>query len=277
MNIATVVNVHGNTELVLDTLDAIKTWVTDKILVVVDGANWDSWGRDVQFPAHKLCGFSQRSARAPYRNVALGLQQACSMWPDLDWLCYTEYDCLFTSDRFKKNLEMADERNVWILGNDGRVDHYTIPWLESWVGPMKTSYYLLGCCQFFSRKLLDKFAEIKLFDKFLHFSSSFSGQVPSYPGYDISEHMYPSLARHFGGNVGVFASWDGGHWHGSSDVFPMRWKPEVTLQECNLKEVSIIHPLKTFNHPLRVLFRRRRRECEQSESLSTCPSDTSMV
>jgi hypothetical protein len=255
MKISCVLNVHGNTETVLDTLDAIKRWVTDDILVIVDGSKWE-WGEQLVIPAHKMRGFVQHTSRSPYRNVALGIQQAWGMWPDSDWLCYVEYDTLFTSDRFRQNLELADKQNVWMLGNDGRFEHFTVPWLESLTGKMQNGYYLLGCCQFFSKQFLQKLEETGFLEKFLHLSNGFSNHVPGYSGYDISEYMYPTLARYWGGNVGVFASWDGQKWHGAHGYFPMRWKPEI---EDDFPQASIIHPLKSYNHPIRVLHREKRR------------------
>jgi hypothetical protein len=254
MKISCVLNVHSNTELVLDTLDSIRKWVTEDILVVVDGSQWD-WGERLMIPAHKMRGFAQRISRSPYRNVALGIQQAWGLWDDVDWLCYVEYDALFASDRFRYNLEMAEKQNVWMLGNDGRLEHFTVPWLESLVGGMKDGYYLLGCCQFFSRQFLLKLAETNFLEKFLHLSNGFN-KVPEYSGYDISEYMYPTLARHWGGNIGVFASWDGQKWHGAHDIFPMRWRPDI---EGDFPNASIIHPLKNFASPLRVLHREKRR------------------
>lgn len=260
MNIACVLNVHGDTELVLDTIDALRRWVTNDILVVVDGAKWDSWGKDVVLPAYKMCGSPQKHSRSPCRNVALGLKHAWELWGEkVDWICYTEYDVLFTSDRFVKNLETAEKNDIWMLGNDGRVEHFSIPLLESLAGPMKTSYYLLGCCQFFHKKFLLKLDEMKFYDKFLHMLSGFTSQIPGYTGYDISEHIYPSLARHLGGNIGVFASWDGSKWHGSYEIFPMRWKPELNPETENFTNASIMHPLKKFTHPIRVTHRERRR------------------
>src|SRR6185369_8496780 len=112
-------------------------------------------------------------------------------------------------ERFKRNLEMADERNVWMLGNDGRIYENAVPLVDAMLDkPIKDHYYFLGCCQFFSKKFADELRRINFFERFLHLTNSFDGgYMPSYGGYDVSETMYPSLCRHFGGNVGVFASY----------------------------------------------------------------------
>ena len=79
--------------------------------------------------------------------------------------------------------------------------------------------------------------------------------------FHFSEHMYPTLCRHFGGNIGVFAHFDElKKWHGSYQYFPVRWKPEIDFETENFPNPSIIHPLKENSHPLRVLHRERRNQ-----------------
>ena len=263
MEIATLLNAHGETNLIIDTLDSIFAHVTENVLVLIDGAAWDDF-KDVELPAPKVCGLKHGIPKAPYRNVALGLDLLAEMWPDADWYCYTEYDVLFTSPRFKYNLEMADERDVWMLGNAGRVDDFTLPFVEAMVNEKFDSvYYMLGCCQFFSSKFIKKLLEIQFFERLLSYTNGFdAGYFPGYAGYDISEHLYPTLCRHFGGNVGVFATWDDfrEQWHGSYRYFPMRWKPELDFETENYPEASIMHPLKTYEHPIREFHRERRKQ-----------------
>jgi hypothetical protein len=263
MEIATLLNAHGDTNLIIDTLASIFAHVGRNVLVLVDGVAWDDL-RDVELPARKVCGFKHGVPKAPYRNVALGLSLLVETWPDADWYCYTEYDVLFTSPRFRYNLKMADERDVWMLGNCGRVDEVALSFVEAMVGEEFNSvYYMLGCCQFFSKNFMGKLLEIDFFDRFLSVTNGFSGgHFPGYSGYDISEHLYPTLCRHFGGNVGVFATWDDVRrkWHGAYRHFPMRWKPELDPVDENYQEASIIHPLKTYDHPLREYHRNRRKQ-----------------
>jgi hypothetical protein len=154
MNIVTILNAHENDACVLDTIDSIRAYVGERIMLLTDGLKW-SWAEALEAPVYKLKGFKHGANKAPYRNIALALQNALDLW-DFDWLCYTEYDALFGSDRYRKNLELADQRDVWMLGNDGHVDAQPIPLVESMCGlEVKHSYYLLGCCQFFSRKFLN--------------------------------------------------------------------------------------------------------------------------
>ncbi len=108
---------------------------------------------------------------------------------------------------------------------------------------------------------MSKLQEINFFEKFLTLTSGFgNGFFPFYSGYDLSEHMYPTLCRHFGGNIGVFASYDKNEWHGRGDIFPMRWRPEIDFETENFPEASIFHPLKDLNHPIRVHHREKRKE-----------------
>lgn len=251
MKIATVLNAHKPDEVLADTLSSIMFYMTDEILLVIDGTKWNEF-EAVSLPVSKIKGFSHGIPRSPYRNVALGLSTIFQKCPDADWYCYCEPDVLFGSDRFKVNLEIAAEKNVWMLGSDGRVDHQRMHLIESLIGePLKSCYYMIGCCQFFNAKFMQKLNEIDFFDKFLNATNNFSvGQFPHYAGYDISEHLYPSLARHYGGNLGVFATWGGNKWHGDGIHYPVRWKPE--LDDCDYEEACIMHPLKEINHPARV-------------------------
>lgn len=263
MEIAVILNVHADSDVNIDTIESIFAFVGKNVVLVVDGSSWTKF-RDLQLPVAKINGFRHGVPKAPYRNVALGLKSAFEEFPNASWYCYCEYDVLFTSDRFRKNLEIADRKNVWMLGNDGHVDDKQMPLIESLIGAkFASTYYLLGCCQFFSWRFFDKLKEIDFFDRFLFLTNQFApGVFPAYGGYDISEHLYPTLCRHFGGAVGVFATWDHqGKWHGSYRHFPMRWKPELDPQTENFEEASIMHPLKTYQHPIRAFHRERRQIC----------------
>lgn len=274
-------NAHGDTELVLDTLDAIRTYVTQDIIVVVDGTAWHSWGKHVDLPAYKIQGFRHGAPRSPYRNVVLGMKEA-AQWQKSDWYCYCEPDVLFTSSNFKVDLKFAEENNIWCVGNDYRFRDITFPLLESMLGlKFRCSRYLLGCCVFHSHKFVEKLLEIDFFERFLHLTNAFhSGFFPGFEaqgGYDIAEHIFPTLAHQFGGRVAQFANWvanndhlpnrqylpnerkpvaaEGGTWEGSFQKYPMRWRPEI---EEFFPEAYIYHPLKEFNNPVREYYRQQR-------------------
>ena len=258
MKIATILNAHSDSKTIIDTCDSILEHVGPNILLLINGSTWEEL-KDIDLPVCKVRGFNHNVPKSPYRNVALGLKMVQEQYPDADWYCYTEYDALFTSPRFRENLKMAEDRKVWMLGNCGRVDHVEMPLVEALVGEkFKSIYYLLGCCQFFHKDFMSKLVEIDFFDRFLFLTNSFSnGFFPAYDGYDISEHLYPTLCRHFGGNVGVFATWENEkEWHGAYQYFPMRWRPE--LDEI-YEDASILHPLKEFSHPTRIYHRNKRK------------------
>lgn len=255
--IATVISTHNDVECTLDTVESVKMFVGDRIMLMVDGACWPKW-QSIRTDAYKVKGFLHGVSKSPYRNMALSLQQAWELWKkDISWLCYTEYDVLFASSRFAHNLKMAEEKNVWMLGNDGHVDDKQVPFIEALVkDKFQSIYYLLGCCQFFHRKFLEKLEEINFFEKFLSLTNQFSpGKFPSYNGYDISEHLYPTLCRHFGGAIGVFATWDHGEWHGAYRYFPMRWRIPITE---DFEVASIIHPTKNYDDIVRQYHRVKR-------------------
>lgn len=258
MKISTIINVHKDKELVLDTLESVNHYMTNDVLLMIDGTSTEFDSVDV--PAYKLKGFKHGISKSPYKNVALGLQNLYDLFPDSDWFSYLEYDCLVTSTRFKDNLKIALDKNIWMLGCDGRVDDKDIPIVSSLLKePLKYSYYLLGACQFFHKDFMKKLIEIDFFNNFLHITNLYrSGDFFGYNGYDVSEHLYPSLCRQFGGSIGVFSSWDSCEkkWHGRADIFPIRWQPEIELSEDI--DPSIIHPLKDFDHPIRKKYRNLR-------------------
>ena len=261
MELALVLNVHNNPELVLDSVDAISTYATNNILLLVEKSGWKHF-QDV--PLKKVEGFAHKAPKSPYRNMALALKMVTETWPNSDWYCYCESDVLFASSRFKFDLEKAEEHGVWMLGNDGRVDTTVMPLIESLMGSsFKSSYYLLGCCLFFHKNFINKLKEIDFLDRFLNLTNGFDGgDFPLYKGYDISEHMYSTICRHLGGKIGVFAHYDEyGKWHGSYQYFPVRWKPELDIEKDNFPQASVLHPLKNLQNPIRVLHRQKRQQC----------------
>lgn len=282
MQIASVLNVHSQPDLIRDTIDSISTYMTEKILVLVDGASWVEL-KDQLPNVAKVEGFYHNVPKSPYRNVALALQTAAYTYPDVDWYCYSEPDVLFGSDRFKHNLKAAEEKKVWMLGNDGHVSHEALPLIQAMLNePFKSSYYLLGCCLFFYKDFIKKLLEIDFFERFLTLTNGFeAGFFPFYDSYDLSENLYPTLCRHFGGNIGVFATFDHEKkWHGAYEYFPVRWRPELDAETENFPNASIMHPLKTYDHPIRVLHREKRKlwkDLKQKEKHLGCsltyPSD----
>ena len=253
MKIATILNAHGNTELVSDTVDAIRTWVSKDVLMVVDDVAWKSWGETVALPVYKLQGFLHDFDHAPYRNLTLGLKAISDLWPDCDWYCYCEYDVLFTSSAFKDDLAKAKKDNIWCLGSNFKEGDMKFELLEKIIKEkIDSSQYLLGCCVFYSGEFIKKLKQIDFFNRFLAYTNDFSeGFFPFYEiqgGYDFGEHLYPTLAKHYGGGIKEFSYWhqNFAHWNGDFKKYPLRWKPELTWED-NFKEASIMHPVKAYD------------------------------
>lgn len=254
VNISVILNAHQNTELVQDTVESIKANVSNDILMITDFLHW-KWATSFNANIKKMRVHPHGPFPGPYRNVVMGLQQASELW-DSDWYCYTEYDVLFTSNYFKKIL--SDNDDVWCYGNDLRTYNLDLPLLEYIVGTkFKETKYLLGCCMFFNRKFIQKLKEIDFFNRFLFFTNPFTeGFFPNFKGYDFGEHLFPTLANHWG-TVKQFACWKDNMqlWTGDYKKFPMRWKPDISD---DFQEASIIHPIKSYDHPIRKYFRTKR-------------------
>ena len=273
MNISLLLNTHQNSPVFQDTLDSVLTHVTKDALVIVDGVGWQEF-ENYECPASVMCGFRHGVRKSPYRNMALGMKMMSEKWPESDWFCYSEYDVLFASDKFKANLKAAEEKEIWMMGNDGHIDDKEMPLIESMLGgKFRSYYYLLGCCQFFHKNFIKKLNEIEFFDRFLGLTNQFTeGQMPGYSAYDVSEHLYPSLCRQFGGNIGVFASYDErGQWHGHYRSYPMRFTPQINAETENFPEATIIHPVKDYDHPIRVA-NREIRKCIKTKNQKSLAS-----
>ncbi len=267
MKVATIVNAHGDPNTIRDTVDSICTYVGQDVLIIIDGAFFNNYD-DISFPVGKIEGLYHNHHKSPYRNVALALSVLGDTY-DADWYCYCEYDVLFGSDAFKRELALADKMNIWIMGNDGRVDEKRMPFIEAMLQTkFKSSYYLLGACLFINKKYMAKLKSIDFFGRFLNMTSGFTqGFMPFYDGYDPSENIYPTMARHFGGGIGVFATWDGAtqRWFGSHKLFPIRFRPGLEA-DGDYKGASVLHPLKKYDDPWRAFFRQKRRqECDQQK------------
>lgn len=255
MSVSIVVTTHGNPEVTNDTLDSIHTYITKNTLVVVDG----KCTIDMPLISHKIIGLRVENNYSPFRNAALGLSYLHELYPDSEWFGYLDYDCLVTSSYILTTLQKAAAANIWVLGNDGHVEYMPIPLVDKILGePLTKTYYMLGCCQFYHRDFITKLVEIDFFNKFLEITNCYDDdKIRGYRGYDFSEHLYPSLARHFGASVGVMASYFENEWYGSYKHYPMRFRPPLTMDD-NFPEASIMHPLKTYDDPIRVFHREKR-------------------
>lgn len=290
MNIAAIMVAHDNPALVVDTLESVRHYMTPQVIAVIDGASdvftqmrtparlsghkvelytgkQDKF-RDVKLPAYRLDGMRHGYARAPYRNMVFGLQMASNRW-NADWYCYIEPDCLVGNDNFKKTLAEADERGFWCLGNDLRYGNLKFPLLDKLVGNrLVGSAYMLGCCTFISRNLIDELRRLQFFDRFLGATNDFLDGF--FPGnseqnvYDFGEYLWPTLATNLGGKAGELAAWSPteNKWIKRWQQYPMRFRPDLDAEIDGCYEACIMHPIKEFLHPVRVYHRAKREKVE---------------
>jgi len=253
MNIVTIMGAHNKHDVNRDTLQSIKKYMTTDILMVVDGACWKEIETE-NYDVNMLEGFYHNCNKSPYRNICLSLIEASKFWPEADWFCYLEYDCLVASDGFRQDLEMASEG---CLGFDSRRQKVKLPYLEMVLGKKIKNYsYLLGCCVFYKGDFVRKSRPI--LEKILYYTNDFSqGFFPDYAEYDIAECMLPTLAEQEGYSYGGLAKWDAPskRWMGDYKRYPIRFRP--CIEEVH-KEASIIHPLKEYDDPLRQHYRSQR-------------------
>ncbi len=270
MKITAILNTHGVPEITLDTVDSIRYYMTDNILVVVDGVAYDKF-TGVNLPAYKLKGFNHNWYKSPYRNIVLGLYTAATNWPDSDWYCYIEYDCLVGSPLFKKDLEEAEKDGVWCLGSDYR-DKQTVDLslLEKIVqGKFEEVVYLLGACIFYHKNFIKVALEKEFFQRFLFYTNPFQkGFFPLYDAWDLTEHALPTIVNHFGGKIRQFSSYNQntGMWAGNFRKYPIRFRPELTYEEQHFLQASIMHPLKSVDHPIRKYHRAKRNARGRTQS-----------
>lgn len=272
MKISSVVLTHAHPELTRDTVNSIKDFVGSQVLVLVDEIGWEDFKK---FPNAEK-GFLHAHKKSPYRNYALGLKKLYEQWPNSDWFLYTEYDCVFVSDKFKEELKAAEERKAWLVGVDLRRFPFQFPKLFEIIEQPtpKYSYYFLGCCHFHSGPFIRKLAELNFFDKFLEATKTYEkGKFPGYDRYAFEEELWPTLATALGGNLYELSCWksnerqeyqlplsdpiayyagkDHDTWRGKFRKYPIRNAPEIKSYEI-YPEASIVHPLKELDCTVRL-------------------------
>lgn len=263
MKITAILNTHGVPEITLDTVDSIRHYMTERILVVVDGVAWDQY-TDLNLPAYKLKGFNHNWYKSPYRNIFLGLLVAANQWLDeTDWFCYLEYDCLVGSSAFKKDLLEAEKEKIWCLGNDYRGKQTVdLSLLEKIVqGKFEEVVYLLGACIFYHKDFIKLCIEKEIFQRFLFYTNSFQkGFFPFYDAWCLAEHALPTIVKHLGGKIKQFAAYNQGTgvWGGNYRRYPMRFRPELEYNPDLFLQGAILHPIKRMDDPIRLYHKAKR-------------------
>ena len=256
MEYAVVLNSHGQHELTNDTIESVRRWMTDDILVVTDGATKDI----SKYSAYVLKGLWHNYHKAPYRNMVLGLLEASKKWAKADWYCYMEYDCLIGSNSYEADLQYSLKHGYWCVGFDHRRFAMKLPLFEKIIKrPISKLDYLLGCCTFHSGDFIRRSQPI--LERLLYFTNDFSqGFFPDYKEYDFGEVLLPTMAVSMGGKVGGLTRWDATESKWSDGLFhryPVRFRPEI--EEAEAEKAAIIHPIKTYDHPIRKINREKRK------------------
>ncbi len=271
MKITAILNTHGVPNETLDTIDSIRHYMTDRIMVVVDGVAWNQY-EELAIPAYKLKGFNHNWHRSPYRNIVLGLLTAGQKWiADTDWFCYLEYDVLVTSSAYKSDLKELEKNGVWLAGNDYRTNqNVNLRYLET-IAKEKfgEKVYMLGACLFYHRDFIKVLLENEILERFLYYTNGFQqGFFPYFEAWDLTEHALPTMVKHFGGGIHQFAVYNKELciWAGNHTRYPIRFRPELTLSEDYFLHASIMHPIKSFDNPLR-LFHRSKRQRKHEERI----------
>lgn len=222
--------------------------MTEDIFVVLDRVNsLNGWEPD----ATMLLGRSHGMKSAPYANVALGLREAVRR-SQADYVVYLEPDVLVGSRAYLEHLDGS-----WCVGSDYRIGTVFLPHYANLMGcDYEYSHYLLGCCVFYHRNFLLELDRRGIFDKLIDYSWMYDGKfAPSYLGYDLSEHYYPTMAKSLGGKVREFS-----HYRASFDLwggdkrFQLRWKPDIE----SWQDACLMHPVKSVEHPARIFHKRKR-------------------
>lgn len=246
MKIAVLLNCHAYPELVVDTLNSLKTWVSDDIAIMIDAAGWDNFSfihwNNIVFKS-LYHGFY----KSPYRNITFGLKKIYEIFPDYDWYVYTEYDCLFTSKGYLDDIQNSNEISCY--ASDIRFGNLSLPLLDKIFGrPIHDYFTMLGCCVFYSGAFIKKLYEMSFYDKLLDNTINLTtGEFPGYDEYAFEESLYPTLVNALGGKVVELGAWRSGKW--TNNKYMMRFKPGIDIKELS-GDVSIVHPLKNIDNCL---------------------------
>lgn len=248
MDLVFIINVHDNSQTVRDTIDAVKLWGSDDIVLSVDGLAWSKFSEFNYRNVIPLRGVDHGINRSPYKNMTLGLSEAYNKWPDKDWYCYMEYDVLILSDLFKYQLEIAARRGVSCVGFEhGYTAGSNDAWLLSKLFDKEINYKhkMIGCFMCFSNACMKFWDQHNFFGNLLTQTASYSGaDFPNFTDYAVEEILFPTAAS----LAGPLLTFNAGC--SQSSRYLVRFMPEVTQNEIT-NETTIVHPIKSFTNPIR--------------------------
>jgi len=265
MKIAVFMVAYNEVQLVLDHIDAIKMWITEDITLVVDAAGWDNF-KDFTYPGVNVVqGYYHGHSKSPYKNVTLALKTSRESFPDADWYWYIEPDVLVTSNTYKKELQELSHN--WLLGVDyRRLSGCKLTNLTDMIGvePQNNFHNMLGCSMTFNKCYLEKLEELDFFTKFLEYCEDLGGpRFPNFTAYAFEETLFPSMAIWLGGGVhGLATSQNWGKPSGLHAKYHLRFCGQI-LPEYLSPSVCMVHPLKEYDHPIRVFYRQQRERIQR--------------
>jgi len=167
MKIVTALYTHYDDDMTLDTLDSIKTWMTEDVIVILDGANTHNYKERIKDTIIKV-GLPHGSAKSTHKNMALSIDHLHSQWPDADWYCFIEPDVILLNDSYKKELNEG-----WVRGTDYRDNPWDLPLLNEIVEfEVPIGCYFIGCIQFLHNDFVKKLYEMDFFNRFARFGIS---------------------------------------------------------------------------------------------------------
>lgn len=243
MIISTVVQAHKNPSFVNQNIKMVKKNVGQNVICMIDSANWKEFENE-KMECETLCGYYHNDKRNPYKNFAHGMNQLYKRFPESEWFCNSEFDVFFKNDNFKEDLErFRKEHNAGLVGFNLRIAPFDCPFINSlFKRKFDVGYYLIGCCMFFHKSYMNKLINVNFFERFLNYTAPFTSSYLPCEEYDISEHLYPSLAASLNEPVMSFENAESSVF-GKGKYF-VRFKPEVTKEVVDDDKYSIIHPYK---------------------------------
>src|SRR4051812_23084988 len=101
-SVAVQVHTHGHPEITSDTVKRVKSYLTDKIIIICDKAGW----KDIQKVKGitKFCGVYHAQVANPYRNQILGLSQIYRKYPNCTWYGNVEWDTAINGNKILEDL-----------------------------------------------------------------------------------------------------------------------------------------------------------------------------
>lgn len=273
MKIAVFMVACHEAEVLLDTIESIRTFITEDIVVVIDEIAWPRYAKlKVPFKLEK--GFFHNTNKAPYKNMCLSLMKAKEYYPDADWYWYLEPDVLIVNENYKSEIERFN--HCWLIGCDHRHDNKcNLSLLSEVTGipALNIDHTVLGCCQILKNEFVQKLSKLDFFNKFLEVTKEFQGgYFPGYTYYAFEETLFATLAVWMGKHVASLSSYEPlssvQRGRGDYKKYVIRFGVDLSPRDI-YPCTSIIHPIKRFNDPIRNYFRDARLRYKKNVEIKT--------